>query len=85
MPERNELTSEAFVAKVKELQASDVHWGIMYDIDYDQIKIIEAVDGQAVAFYSPVLCRMPDSEHIPFRAELETLIPVSDPTKGLYW
>lgn len=84
--EEKVLTPPEFIHNIKVLLGTDgIEWGINYDIDRDQIKLIVAVDGKAVVQRSPVLHYMYGAEYDQFREELEKLIPEPDWKKGRYW
>jgi hypothetical protein len=83
---RPHLSANEFIEKVKELLANPKsQWVIVSDIDYDQIRITELVDGNAVSYLSPVIYHMKDEDYLPFRAELGRLLPEADREQGRYW
>lgn len=85
MTERNTLSADEFLAKVKGLVEKDAPWGSCYDIDHDQIKMMEDVNDPSTVFYSPVMCQMPDYIYHTWRRAVDDAIPDSDRGKGRYW
>jgi hypothetical protein len=74
-----------FEKKVEELLNSDKEWTITYDIDRDQIKIVELDGEDRIVWHSQVLSRMSEAEYLPFRANLERLMPDAKPELGRFW
>jgi hypothetical protein len=74
-----------FEKKVEELINSDKEWTINYDIDYDQIKIVELDGEDRIIWRSGVISLMNEAEYLPFRANLERLMPDAMPELGRFW
>lgn len=74
-----------FEKKVEDLLNSNKKWAIHYDIDYDQITIVELDGDNTIIWHSPVISRMPAEEYEPFRANLERLMPEAKPELKRFW
>jgi hypothetical protein len=74
-----------FEKKVEELLNSGKEWTINYDIDYDQIKIVELDGEDRIIWHSQVISQMSEAEYLPFRANLERLMPDVMPELGRFW
>lgn len=79
------LTTEKFVQKVEELTQGTNEWGTTYDIDRNQIRLREAVNGEVIVYLSPVIAFMSNTEYKAFRARLEVLLPEPVRELGRFW
>lgn len=79
------LEVTTFEKKVEELLNSDKKWAIHYDVGHDQITIVELAGDDTIVWHSPYICQMPEKEYIPFRANLERLMPEAKPQLERYW
>lgn len=82
---KKQLTSEEFIAKLEELLESGNDFGTQYDAHLGRVCLVVLIDEKPVRYMSPVIRTMETEEYIPFRAELESLMPKTDHSKGHYW
>lgn len=76
-----ELTKDEFLAKVRELTENNQ---MTWTASRSRCRRIEIGSGDEI-FVSPDLMDMPGDEYIPFRKQLELVMPAVDREKGFYW
>ena len=80
-----QLSADEFIFKAKDiLETGDSMW-IAYDIDHDQIRMSQGVDGFPVSFLSPVLCAMTSTDYEDMKRKLCELMPEAVSAIGRYW
>ena len=80
------VSTERFIEKIDDLMNLERHFRTGYDIMHDRVYLeIHRQNDRVVIYVSPVLCNLPDMEHLAFTRELKRILPEPEPELGRWW